>query len=88
MDSNLSRYEIGCAPAAEWYPLSSGQLAMWLTTQAGGSHGAYAVPGVYRLSGALDVAVLRRAFEDLLGRHESLRTAFGVVDGVPCQRPV
>ncbi|MFE1872682.1 amino acid adenylation domain-containing protein [Streptomyces sp. NPDC059496] len=88
VDSGLSPHEIGCATSSEWYPLSSGQLAMWLTTQAGGSHGAYTVPGVYELSGDLDVDALRRAFEDLLGRHESLRTAIEVVDGEPRQRPV
>ncbi|MFD0385726.1 condensation domain-containing protein [Streptomyces stramineus] len=87
-NSSPSRHEIGRAPAADWYPLSSAQLAIWLTTQTGGAHGAYTVPGVYRLSGALDAAALRRAFEDLLVRHESLRTAFEVVDGIPRQRPV
>ncbi|MFE0041900.1 amino acid adenylation domain-containing protein [Streptomyces albireticuli] len=86
--SSPSPHEIGPAPAADRYPLSSGQLAIWLTTQTGGTHGAYTVPGVYRLSGALDVPALRRAFEDLLLRHESLRTAFEVVDGIPRQRPV
>ncbi|MFF2076336.1 amino acid adenylation domain-containing protein [Kitasatospora sp. NPDC058162] len=78
---------IGPAPAAEWYPLSSGQLAMWLVAQAGAaSDAAYTVPSVYELRGELDASALRGAFEALLARHESLRTAYGVVDGVPVQR--
>ncbi len=88
VDSSPSPHEITRAPTADWYPLSSGQLSIWLTTQAGGAHGAYTVPAVYRLSGTLDAVALRRAFEALLARHESLRTAFAVVDGIPRQRPV
>jgi amino acid adenylation domain-containing protein len=88
VDSGPDPFEIKRAPEAEWYPLSPGQTTVWLATQVSGLHAAYTVPGVYRLTGALDAPALRRAFEALLGRHESLRTAFGVVDGVPRQRPV
>ncbi|MFD9621947.1 amino acid adenylation domain-containing protein [Streptomyces virginiae] len=86
-NSPLSPDEIRPAVAADWYALSSGQLAMWMVAQSG-VQGAYAVPGAYELTGELDSGVLRCAFEDLLSRHESLRTGFGVVDGVPMQRVV
>ncbi|GAA0676626.1 hypothetical protein GCM10010193_32240 [Kitasatospora atroaurantiaca] len=86
VDSGKNPTGIGPAPSAEWYPLSSGQLAMWLVAQTGASHAAYTVPAVYELTGELDTAALRRAFEDLLSRHESLCTVFGEVDGTPVQR--
>ncbi|MFE4972095.1 amino acid adenylation domain-containing protein [Kitasatospora sp. NPDC056651] len=79
--------EITPAPAAEWYPLSSAQLTMWLAVQSGDAHAAYTVPAVYRLDGELDVEALKDAFTGLLRRHEALRTVFGSVDGVPRQRP-
>jgi acyl carrier protein len=38
-----------------------------------------------RLSGALDVDALERAFAAVVDRHETLRTRFAVVDGAPVQ---
>jgi amino acid adenylation domain-containing protein len=80
--------ELEPAPDAEWYPLSSGQLGMWLVDQSGGPRTAYAVPACFELTGLLDTAALRRAFEELLARNESLRTAIADVDGTPMQRVV
>ena len=74
------------APVADWYPLSSGQLAQWLLAQAGVPHPAYTVSGVYELTGELDTYALRRSAELLVSRHESLRTAINELDGVPMQR--
>ncbi len=37
---------------------------------------AYHISGALRLTGDLDIEVVRRCFEQLLARHESLRTAF------------
>ena len=38
-----------------------------------------------RLRGALDLPALRRALDEIVGRHEILRTTFGSVDGDPEQ---
>lgn len=86
MTAPQSISEIASAPDAEWYPLSSAQLTMWLAVQSGDAHAAYTVPAVYRLDGELDVKALKEAFTELLRRHEALRTVFGSVDGVPRQR--
>ncbi|MFF4764738.1 amino acid adenylation domain-containing protein, partial [Streptomyces sp. NPDC001292] len=71
----------------EVLPLSFGQQRMWFLNQLveAGAGAAYNVPLVLRLSGALDLAALKAALDDVADRHESLRTVFPEVDGVPRQ---
>ncbi|WP_298510762.1 non-ribosomal peptide synthetase [uncultured Kordia sp.] len=63
------------APQA-YYELSSAQQRIWILSQFEGSNEAYNMPGVFQLTGAIDAAKLENAFEQLLKRHESLRTQF------------
>jgi amino acid adenylation domain-containing protein len=72
--------------SAPWHPLSSSQLSMWLLAQTGASHAAYTVPAVYEILGPLDKEALHGALVRLLIRHESLRTAYDEVAGVPMQQ--
>jgi amino acid adenylation domain-containing protein len=58
------------------YPLSSAQRRLWIMSQVEGSGIAYNIPGTYIFKGRLDTAALTRAFEQLIARHESLRTVF------------
>jgi amino acid adenylation domain-containing protein len=66
-------------------PVSFAQERLWFLDQLEPGSVAYNVPVGVRLEMALDVSALRVAVAGLVGRHESLRTRFGVVDGRPVQ---
>ncbi|MBX7266345.1 hypothetical protein KIF24_10110 [Micromonospora sp. Llam7] len=54
--------------------LSSGQEQVWLTDLMTGEPGSLVDHVAFRLSGTLDIAALRAAFDDLVVRHEPLRS--------------
>ncbi|MFE3446653.1 non-ribosomal peptide synthase/polyketide synthase [Nocardia sp. NPDC059180] len=62
-------------------PLSPAQQRMWFLNRFDGASTAYNIPLALRLSGALDIAALRAAVGDVIGRHESLRTRYPETDG-------
>ncbi|MEU8264312.1 amino acid adenylation domain-containing protein [Micromonospora sp. NPDC048999] len=67
-------------------PLSFAQQRLWFLEQLGSAADAYHMPCALRLTGELDVAALQRAVDDLVERHEVLRTVIVVADGEPYQR--
>ena len=81
-DASLSVREPG---DVERTALSFAQRRLWLLDQLLPSGSVYNVPRVVRLVGALDVEALRRAFAELVSRHEALRTRFEMRDGEPVQ---
>ncbi|MFC0429205.1 non-ribosomal peptide synthetase [Kutzneria buriramensis] len=66
-------------------PLSYAQQRLWFLNRLEPDSPAYNMPLTFRFTGGLDVAVLRSAIGDLSLRHESLRTVFPDVDGLPYQ---
>ncbi len=67
-------------------PVSPGQRGLWLIDQLGPGGAAYVVPLALRLSGALDARALQHSLDELVARHEALRTTFASIDGQPVQR--
>ncbi|MFG6100119.1 condensation domain-containing protein [Leptothoe sp. ISB3NOV94-8A] len=68
------------------FPLSFAQQRLWFLDQLQPGNPAYTMMATVRLRGDLDVAALKCAWQDLVQRHESLRTRFVLVDGQPYQR--
>ncbi|WP_238421310.1 amino acid adenylation domain-containing protein [Gordonia sp. 'Campus'] len=66
-------------------PLSAVQRGMWLINRADPASPAYNVAMALRLSGRLDTDAIGGAIEDLIDRHESMRTRYPLVDGEPTQ---
>ena len=66
-------------------PVSAPQRRMWFLSRLDEA-AVYNVPIVLQVAGRLDEGALQAALNDLVGRHESLRTIFPDVDGIPYQR--
>ncbi|REG14197.1 amino acid adenylation domain-containing protein, partial [Archangium gephyra] len=66
-------------------PLSFAQQRLWFLDQLEQGSVFYNVPAVVRLRGELKTEALERSFEELVRRHEALRTTFRVENGEPVQ---
>ena len=66
-------------------PLSFSQQRLWFLDQLEPGTAAYNVAGALRIVGQLDVTALGRSLNEIVRRHESLRTAFVVLDEQPAQ---
>ncbi|MFC9854722.1 non-ribosomal peptide synthetase [Streptomyces prasinus] len=67
------------------FPCSYAQEGLWLADRLSPGTAAYNVPAALRLRGRLSADALATALQDLVDRHEALRTTFGEVDHAPVQ---
>ncbi len=67
-------------------PLSFAQQRLWFLDQLVPNNPFYNVPAAFRLTGSLNLAALEQTFNEIVRRHEALRTTFVIVEGQPVQR--
>ena len=67
------------------FPASFAQQRLWLIHQLEPDDPSYNVPTVLRLEGSLNVDALQRALDEVVRRHEVLRTTFEIVNDGPAQ---
>jgi amino acid adenylation domain-containing protein len=60
---------------------SFAQERLWFLQQLEPESAAYNVPRAIRIHGPVNLATLEQSLNDIIGRHESLRTTFSLVDG-------
>jgi amino acid adenylation domain-containing protein len=79
------RPAIGRAPRDMALPLSFGQQRLWFLDQFASGNALYTMPAALRLRGTLDADALGRSINEVVRRHEALRTTFAMVGGIPVQ---
>jgi amino acid adenylation domain-containing protein len=80
-----SRQELRATPHAGTLPVSPAQRRLWFLSQLEGANVAYNMPLIADLRGPLDTGAFSRAIEELVRRHESLRTTFRLEAEGPVQ---
>ncbi|MGH3941129.1 MAG: non-ribosomal peptide synthetase [Pseudonocardiaceae bacterium] len=79
-------HALGLVPRPEKLPLSPSQRRFWFLYHFEGPGPTYNVPFAVLLSGTLDPEALTAAFNDVMARHEILRTVYPEQDGIPEQQ--
>jgi amino acid adenylation domain-containing protein len=67
-------------------PLSFSQQRLWFIEQLEPGNPAYNMVAAIRITGQADIAALKASLNEIVRRHESLRTIFVAEDGRPVQR--
>lgn len=66
-------------------PLSFAQKRFWLLHQFEPDSSANNMPVVLRLTGTLNIPAWEQSINEIVRRHEILRTTYPVIEGEPCQ---
>jgi amino acid adenylation domain-containing protein len=77
--------ELRRVPRAGSLPLSFAQQRQWFVAQLDPNPSLHTLPRALRLKGRLDLGALQAAVGEIARRHESLRTTFPAVEGLPVQ---
>ncbi|KQU06384.1 hypothetical protein ASG56_01460 [Rhodococcus sp. Leaf7] len=87
-----ARHALGASHAArnpivrpDPMPLSPSQLSMWFAAKVSSTASAYIIVAGLHIRGPLDTDAVGAALDDVVARHESLRTVYPTVAGAPVQ---
>ncbi len=67
------------------FPMSYAQEQLWFESQLKPESSAYTIANAVRVNGQLDVEAFQRSLQEIVRRHEVLRTTFDMLDGEPVQ---
>ena len=67
------------------FPLSFAQQRLWFLDQLEPGSPAYNLATAVRMQGPLDLDAFKQSFDEIVRRHESLRTTFTSIEGKPVQ---
>ncbi len=87
MEASSNNEQIPQAPrdSITEFPLSYSQQSMWFYDQLIKGNPAFNIPNAVKITGKLDIDAIENAINELVRRHEALRTTFGSIDGNPVQ---
>lgn len=77
---------ISIASEKEFYDLTNTQKNIWIESQKKESSIAYNMNAVYEIEGNFNISILNEAVLQIIYKHESLRTIFFEVKGIPKQK--
>ena len=67
------------------FPMSFSQQRLWFLDQLEPNSASYNIPAALRLTGRLNVEALKQSLNEIVARHEVLRTTFATMDEEPVQ---
>lgn len=76
---------IPVADKKEYYDMSYAQKRMFLVSQMSDNLTAYNMPGCIRMTGQVEPDKMKQALNQIVKRHEILRTGFELIEGKPVQ---
>ena len=85
MTPSLSDLQQSAAEEAVFFPASFAQQRLFFIDQLTPGKATYNIPSAVRIRGGVDVEVLQKTLEEVVRRHETLRTRFAAVSGEPQQ---
>ncbi|WP_439644313.1 condensation domain-containing protein, partial [Acetivibrio straminisolvens] len=71
---------------SDYYEVTPAQKRLFALDRVEGAGTSYNIPAAYIIEGNIDIPKIQRIFEELIRRHETLRTSFEIVDGDPVQK--
>ena len=81
-DNNLNN---GATNEIYTFPISYAQQRLWFLHQLDPDAHAYNIPAAFRLNGPVNAVALEKSVQEVVHRHEILRTTFSLLDGEPKQ---
>ncbi|MBW4434414.1 MAG: amino acid adenylation domain-containing protein [Pelatocladus maniniholoensis HA4357-MV3] len=82
-DSTVEVTDIERIVRSQQLPLSFAQQRLWFLDQLEPNSSFYNIAAAVRLKGRLNVAALQQSFNEIISRHEALRTNFQTIEGQP-----